>query len=174
MSCKCLKIPKSAEVLARATGKCRVVYRLGERVVKVLKERVTPDYVKLHQAFAAEHADICEPFEYDLGAHELHQKFMGYDPPSAQELLAIKETLLHRGLSVDDVTPANIRGGKLIDFDLMYFAALPLKPRGVHRRGRVVSINSATEDELRALGRLIKWPSRVSLASTKVEFSEIV
>jgi hypothetical protein len=62
------------------------------------------------------------------------------------------------GLSLDDVTPANIRGGKLIDFDLVYFAAVPIKPRGVRRRGRVVSINSATEEELRALGPLIKWP----------------
>ena len=159
MSCNCLKIPKGAEVLARATGKCRVVYRTGERVVKVLKERVTPDYVRSHQVFAAEHADICEPFEYDLSSHELHQGFMGYDPPSAQELLAIKQAILHRGLSVDDVVPANIRGGKLIDFDLMFFAAMPIKPRGVHRRGRVLSTNSATEDELRALGPLIKWPS---------------
>lgn len=159
MSCNCLKIPKGAEVLARATGKCRVVYRFGDRVVKVLKERITPDYVRSHQALAAEHSDVCEPFEYDFDTHELHQKFMGYDPPSAQELLAIKQMVLHRGLSVDDMTPANIRGGKLIDFDLMHFAAVPIKPRGVHRRGRVVSINSATEEELRALGPLIKWPS---------------
>lgn len=159
MSCNCLNIPKGAEVLARATGKCRVVYRLGDRVVKVLKERVTPDYVRSHQAFAVEHPDICEPFEYDLGSHELYQRFLGYDPPSAQELRAIKRTILHRGLSVDDVMPANIRGGKLIDFDLVFFAAVPIKPRGVHRRGRVVSINSATEEELRALGPLIKWPS---------------
>ncbi|RIK82879.1 MAG: hypothetical protein DCC68_05025 [Planctomycetota bacterium] len=159
MSCNCLKIPKGAEVLARATGKCRVVYRVDDFVVKVLKERVTPDYVRSHRAFAAEHADICEPFEYDFNSHQLHQRFMGYDPPSAQELLAIKQTILHRSLSVDDVTPSNIRGGKLIDFDLMYFAALPIKPRGVHRRGKFVSINSATEGELRALGQLIKWPS---------------
>jgi hypothetical protein len=159
MSCNCLKIPKGAEVLARATGKCRVVYRLDDHVVKVLKERVTPDYVRSHQAFAAEHSDICEPFDYDLGAHELHQRFMGYDPPSAQELLAINQTILHRGLSADDVTPANIRGGKLIDFDLVFFATVPIKPRGVHRRGKFVSINSATEEELRALGPLVKWPS---------------
>ncbi|RIK81898.1 MAG: hypothetical protein DCC68_07535 [Planctomycetota bacterium] len=164
MSCNCLKIPEGAEVLARATGKCRVVYRLGDRVVKVLKERVTPDYVRSHQAFAAEQSDICEPFEYDLGAHELHQRFMGYDPPSAQELLAIKQTILHRGLSVDDVMPANVRGGKLIDFDLMFFAAVPVTPRGVHRRGRVVTTNSATVEELRALGPLIKWPTSEPLA----------
>jgi hypothetical protein len=159
MSCNCLKIPAGAEVLARATGRCRVVYRVGDRVVKVLKERVTPDYVRSHQAFAVEYEDICEPFEYDLRAHELHQRFMGYGPPSAQELLAIKQTILHRALSIDDVTPANIRGGKLIDFELMFFAALPIKPRGVHRRGRVVLINSATDEELRSLGPLIKWPS---------------
>jgi hypothetical protein len=159
MSCNCLRIPKGAEVLARSTGKCRVVYRLDDRVVKVLKERVTPDYVRSHQEFAADHSDICEPFEYDLSANELHQRFMGYDWPSAQELLAIKQRILHRGLSLDDVTPANIRGGKLIDFDLMFFAAVPITPRGVHRRGKVVSINSATEEELQALGPLIRWPS---------------
>jgi hypothetical protein len=166
MSCNCLKIPKGAEVLSRSTGKCRVVYRLGDHVVKVLKERVTPDYVRSHQVFVAEHLDICEPFEYDFGAHELQQRFMGYDPPSAQELLTIKQTILHRGLSVDDVTPANIRGGKLIDFDLVFFAAVPVKPRGVYRRGNLVSINSATEEELRALGPLINWTSDVSLASS--------
>jgi hypothetical protein len=165
MSCSCLKIPKGAKVLARATGKCRVVYRLGDCVVKVLKERVTPDYIRSHQAFAAEHADICEPFDYNLGSHELYQRFMGYDPPSDQDRLAIKQTILHRGLSVDDVTSANIRGGKLIDFDLVFFAAVPIKPRGVHRRRRVVSINSATEDELRALGPLIKWPSNERASS---------
>jgi hypothetical protein len=159
MSCNCLQIPEGAEVLTRATGKCRVVYRLDDRVIKVLKERITPDYIRSHQTFAAEHADICEPFEYDLDAHELHQRFMGYDPPSARQLLAIKDTILHCSLAVDDVTIANIRGGKLIDFDLMHFAAVPTKPRGVHRRGKVVSINSATEEELRALGPLIKWPS---------------
>jgi hypothetical protein len=169
MSCNCLKIPEGAEVLARSTGKCRVVYRLGDRVVKVLKERVTPDYVRSHQAFAAVHADICEPFDYDLGPHDLRQRFLGYDPPSAQELLTIKQTILHRGLSVDDVTPANIRGGKLIDFDLMHFAAVPIKPRGVHRRGRVVSINSATEEELRSLGPLIKWPSGETMATAEAQ-----
>jgi hypothetical protein len=169
MSCNCLKIPEGAEVLARATGKCRAVFRLGERVVKVLKERVTPDYVRSHQAFAAENSDICEPFEYDLGSHELHQRFMGYAPPSAQELLAIKETILHRSLSIDDVTPANIRGGKLIDFDLMHFAVLPIKSRGVYRRGRVVMINSATEEELRTLGPLIKWPSGEANAPAKAQ-----
>jgi hypothetical protein len=92
---------------------------------------------------------------------------MGYEPPSAQELLAIKQTILHRGLSVDDVTPANVRGGKLIDFDLVFFAAVPIKPRGVHRHGRVVSISSATEEELRALGPLIKWPFEGLIASTQ-------
>jgi hypothetical protein len=41
----------------------------------------------------------------------------------------------------------------------VFFAAVLIKPRGVNRRGRVVSINSATEEELRGLGALIKSPS---------------
>jgi hypothetical protein len=128
-------------------GNCRCACR---RLVRRLLSSVTPIPV---QIAANSPAPVRAPLD-SRSDKTLHAARQLRDPGNGRD---ISRDDGQRSLCCR-LTPANIRGGKLIDFDLMFVAAVPTKPRGVHRRGRVVSITSATEDELRALGPLIKWP----------------
>lgn len=159
MSCGCLQIPDGAEVLARGTTTYRVVYRVGDYVVKVVKERIGREWIESRARLAAAHSDILEPFAYDLQTHSVRQRYLSI-PGTAADVARIKAEISRRNLSIGDVQPHNIRDGKLIDFDEVRPVGGPPLPRGVHRRGKVITIRDATIEELHAanLGNLIRRP----------------
>lgn len=161
MGCNhCLpEIPAGAEIIARATTWNRVVYRHASKVHCVLKDSVTPGRVIRRQQFIAAHSDLFAPFEYDLQSHTTIRDDLGDGPPTPEEFRRIRAALAARNLRVGDITPANIRGGKIIDFDLRGphrpHGAAP--PTGVTIKrwpngGSSITVHNATSAQLVAAG----------------------
>lgn len=108
-------IPDGAVILARQTTECCVVYALGGRVVKLLKDSVRPDQIRKRCEVAAAHPDLFAPMEYDEVAHAIRQPYI--DEPQSVGFREMRVELKRRGLEgIGDVSDANICGGKLVDF----------------------------------------------------------
>jgi hypothetical protein len=170
-------LPAGAEVLAGPTSLHRVVYRLGDRVVKLLKPNVYSDLVREMLRVAAPHPDLFEPFEFfdcpesripNPESHpccrRIEQRFLGYRDPTDAAFEQLVQAIRHRGIGVSDVVPKNVRGAELgslrvIDFSVFCQPQITAMPRGVHRskKGRSIKICDATVEELQKLGKLIKW-----------------
>lgn len=117
MSCNCF-IPDGAEVIARNTHWNKVVFRLNGLVYCALKPSVTPGKVNRRLAFIADHHDLFEPFEYDRERHCTIRRDLGDDPPTPEEYARIIAEIRARNLPVGDISYANVRGGKIIDFEI--------------------------------------------------------
>lgn len=110
-------IPAGAEILARDTYECCVVYRVGDDVFKLLKDSVRSEQILKRQAIAAAHGDLFVPFAFDAATKIIRQPFIAGPPGTTSDQYHLLAALRARGLhQINDVGPKNICGRRLIDF----------------------------------------------------------
>jgi len=141
-------------------GSNRIVYKYGGAVVKVLRADCPAEIIKAKIAIIEQHPDIFAVTTYDARLHRVVQEWMGDEYPRPRVVKSLQAEIVSRGLSVHDISPANVRGGKIIDFDTFAVSSAWRLPSGIHRFGRrTVVANRIDEGEARSLGGLIAWPA---------------